>query len=1493
MNKFIKILLLLLAVVFLSNCSSGSGSKDNKEVVSSDISLKGPFIVYISSLLDEQRIDGLVILKEEATLSMYGLESPDIFIQITTKNGNTVVTPKEVSLVDDSITFIVPINTVDGEVALIKDDKVLCTTPYKVYDKKKIYITSIEPNIASVGDSVTIEGYGFPTQVIIMSNNSDINISASALANSATFIVPSSFKSDSFYIKSGELVSNSIPLRIERNIDVKVVPVDELNVSHEAVGFVIAGEEYLVDANYEATIPTGNSIQQISASVELNDGTYAHLYNAVILPDMNTVVDVNAMSTAVSWIFIGLGASSMPQEEWRPLYDMCMQNYKVKTLASYIQTLQKDDFKSWVELSDTELKKVFQNALIDILASIDVEQTSSNTVSAVQSGYRQALSASASTSDRVVTISPLLDTKVFVNDIEYGYISRNKLNNGSVTVVNDTRLYLSVEAVAANDEDCMPGTEDGCIINYYKHFTDPFNLKVPSIIPPKTGLAGISTATILNLKGTDANLEIITSGYLPSTNNKPNISKILRLNTFMGGVVGPSMDLILEPFIGAYAPGKDHDYGSLFAAFKDIYGPSFIVDFSAFLDKGVNIPNGFETFITKPINKAATSCFSIKPGESCTNLINFIATAYGFSKENYVKHITEMIQDSLRKHIAKRAIAGIPVGGWVVQAAIIAYETYQVAGKVQSIAGTLTDMISTKRELNFNVDFHVGIDEVTPTCIGVTPTDEESSVYVKGEGFLILENSEPSVYIVNDGGLKRFSTNLNIPDNEKIYATFDSQALIDNRSVVGHLIVDHGGFFIIYDEDIRIVDEGDDKVYFDAITPDKSTARSTITLEGCGWLPLNDIRVLFQSTDGEVEAEVINSDVEAIEVKVPDNAIDGDVYVLSGNKRTKNIYFEVLNFGLLESDVKTIEEHTDIILDGVNLETVNEVVFIDSDGEEQSFTVDSSKSFSGFVNVGTPDKLAIGEVRVYVIREDGLESNALVFKRLPKKVVASPASQGFENELTITLMQEDDEPIFYYREGNDEENSYTRPFNINANELSLSRGYTLVAYSKVTKNGVTYKSENSVYVYTPTSSACPYVQDTTLHGTHSLNRSWLQAVDTSGDGYYDDYLLCTYYDTKNLYAEYLYENNKWNGMARIFYESGKLKFEGEYDEGKEVGEHIYKHENGVISNIGTFIDGKAEGLFTLRYESGNVNTKTMYENGLLHGEHIALFDNDGNTLRRVYHYITGRYSGVFETYYVSGNMESEGVYLDSTVRNPYYNSVKNGNWITYYDLPNKQVETISPYKATLEASGPTSTVYDGLYQEFYDNGNPKYERRYIDGVKNGISTEYYFGGNEKYVTPYTNGIINGTYFYYYESKWTHESIVYVNGIKEGSYKQYWDLGRIQFDTQYKNDMKDGLEILYSSDGSYSRQTMFKENKKDGTETYYYYASNIRSSVTNYVNNLKEGPYNSYYISTHRKTTGAYSNDLRNGQFKTYSDSSGNLTACDIYVDDVKTGSCMP
>lgn len=1492
MNKFIKILLLLLAVVFLSNCSGGGGSGSNGNAVSNDISLEGPFIVYVSSLLDEQRIEGLVILKEEAKLSMYGLESLDITIRITTKNGNTVVIPEEVSLTDDFITFIVPINTVDGEVAIIKDDEVLCSAPYKVYDTRKIYLTSIEPNIAKVGDSVTIEGYGFPAQVLIMSNNSDINVSANALANSVTFIVPPSFKSDSIYIKSDELVSNSLPLRIERNIDVKVVPVEELNVSHAAVGFVIGGEEYLVDINYEATIPVGNSIQQISASVEMNDGSFAHLYNAVILPDMNTVVDVNAMSTAVSWIFIGLGASSMPEAEWRPLYDKCIQNNKVQALASYIETLQKNDFISWVELSDAELKKVFQDALIDILGSIDVELTSLNTVSAVQPGYIQALSTGASTSDGVVTISPLLNEKVFVNDIEYGYISRDKLNNGSVTVVNDTRLYLSVEAVAVNAEDCMPGTEDGCIINYYKHFTDPFKLNVPSIIPPKTGLAGISTATIVNLKGTDANLEIITSGYL-STTDKPNIAKVLRLNTFMGGVVGPSMDLILEPFIGAYAPGKKHDYRSLFAAFKDIYGPSFIVDFSAFLDKGVNIPNGFETFITKPINKAATSCFSIQPGESCTNLINFIATAYGFSKDDYVKHITEMIKDSLKKHIAKRAIAGIPIGGWIVQAAIIAYDTYQVAGKVQSIGGTLSDMIANKRELEFDIDFHVGIDDVTPTCIGVSPTDEESSVYVKGEGFLILEGSEPSVYIVNEGGLKRFSTNLNIPDNEKIYATFDSQDLIDNRSVVGHLIVDHGGFFIIYDEDIRIVDEGDDKVYFDAITPDKSTARSKITLEGCGWLPLNDIRVLFQSTDGEVEAEVINSDVEEIEVKVPDNAIDGDVYVLSGNKRTKNIYFEVLDFGLLESDEATIEEHTDITLDGVNLETVNEVVFIDSDGEEQSFTVDSSKAFSGFVNVGTPDKLAIGEVRVYVIREDGLESNALVFKRLPKKVVASPDSQGFDNVLTITLTQEDGKPIFYYREGNDEENSYTRPFDINANEVSLSRGYTLVAYSKVTKNGVTYKSENSVYVYTPTSSACPYVQDTTLHGYHTGDLSYLQTADTDGDGYFDDYLLCSYYDTKNLYAEYLYENKTWHGMARTFYESGKLKFEGEYDEGKEVGEHIYKHENGVISNIGTFIDGKAEGLFTLRYESGNINAKTMYENGLLHGEHIARFDNDGNTLRRVYHYITGRYSGVYETYYVSGNMESEGVYVDSTVRYPYYASVKNGNWITYYDLPNKQIETISPYKATLEASGPTSTVYDGLYQEFYDNGNPKYERRYIDGVKNGISTEYYSSGNEKKVTPYTNGIINGTYFYYYESKWTHDSIEYVNGIKEGSYKQYWDLGLIQYDTQYKNDMRDGLEVMYRTDGAYSRTTMYKENKKDGVETYYYTDPNVRSSVTNYVNDIKEGPYSYYYISTHLQTTGAYSNDLRNGQFKTYRDSDGVLTECEVWVNGVNTVSCMP
>ena len=48
---------------------------------------------------------------------------------------------------------------------------------------------------------------------------------------------------------------------------------------------------------------------------------------------------------------------------------------------------------------------------------------------------------------------------------------------------------------------------------------------------------------------------------------------------------------------------------------------------------------------------------------------------------------------------------------------------------------------------------------------------------------------------------------------------------------------------------------------------------------------------------------------------------------------------------------------------------------------------------------------------------------------------------------------------------------------------------------------------------------------------------------------------------------------------------------------------------------------------------------------------------------------------------------------------------------------------------------------NGLYQEYYENGNKKIECNYIDNILNGLYQEYYENGNKKIECNYELGTI--------------------------------------------------------------------------------------------------------------------------------------------------------
>ncbi len=1243
-RRLIVLSILVLSLV-LTSCSDNSSSSTEGTVTptisSKDISLEGPFILSVSSIYNAQVIEGEVIPLQEVVISTMELENKKIKVKVKTRNSTAIVTPTTVSLEDQTITFIAPISVASGDIELLDNGKVVAQGSYKVHNKAGIYLSSIEPSTRKAGERVVIKGEGLERADSVHSDNSDLNLSITLSNDEVSFVLPADARSGYFYLQGDGVDSNTLYLSIKRDVKVSVTPIPDSNISSSAIAFVLDAKEYFLDSTFETTIPAENSAQYIDATAELEDGSFAHLYSAVILPDMNTTVEVDAKSTAIALLSMGLGFTSLPQSEWRTMYDKIANNTETEALAQYIASLQKERFEVWNQWSDVLLKEKYQAALRSVLDGLKSQKSAKR----------------ANTNSNVVTITQIPESlNVYVNDINYGYLYNTHLNNGQVTVVNDTRLYLSVEVVPEDAADCAVAmdNDEGCVLNHYRHIRSPFEIEYRSVVKPKTGLLGISAAKTFELDGKDAHMQIITGGMVGNS-DKENIASILKFYSFIDGVIVPTLDTVLSPLLGSVIPEKGR-VKNVIDGLSIIYGKNTLVALTKVLaNDSATWSKSVSKVLYKPIQDGVTSCLSITPAPICSTTLHGIAKMYGINSKNIYEELQKKMIEAVYDHAIKRTIVALPMAGWALEAAIILYESYETVTTIKTISGTISDITNVEKELNADVDFKLRIDEVSPMCIGVSPGDTEASVYMKGKGFIAVEGMKPSVYMLNEGDLRRNSTALDVPSDEKIYATFDAQALIDNRSVLETVFVDQGDYFIAYDKYIRVVDEGDAIVYFDAIEPDITVARATIKLMGCGWLPLNDIKVYFQTENGELQGEVVTKTVDTIEVKVPDTAMDGSVYVTTGNKRSKNLYLEVEQFGLTGTDDNAIEEHQEVLLEGKGLETVKNVIFTDSTGMEQNVTVDSVLPSSSSVLVVAPNTLIIGPVKVYAVREDGLESNVLTIKRVPDMVVADPGDSSFRSTLKISLSQADRAPIFYRINGG-EEQAYFESFEINSSQIYLG-DINLDVYARVIIDGEHYMSKVRSYRYIIDSSNklnCPMQYDASLD-IHPENPLWLViGVTRDDEGYYVKYTSCDYYESGVLKNDRSYvEYNLLEGVYTTYYESGQVNYlKDRYTAGVLNGTitQFNNDDDHTVLYIGPFIDGHLDGLQQYFYETGVRKSETMYSKGAKSGLAKTYYENGGLESLRTY-YDDYKLDGLYQTYYessafgVTGQLKSSGTYV--------------------------------------------------------------------------------------------------------------------------------------------------------------------------------------------------------------------------------------------------------
>ena len=175
----------------------------------------------------------------------------------------------------------------------------------------------------------------------------------------------------------------------------------------------------------------------------------------------------------------------------------------------------------------------------------------------------------------------------------------------------------------------------------------------------------------------------------------------------------------------------------------------------------------------------------------------------------------------------------------------------------------------------------------------------------------------------------------------------------------------------------------------------------------------------------------------------------------------------------------------------------------------------------------------------------------------------------------------------------------------------------------------------------------------------------------------------------------------------------------------------------------------------------------------------------------------------------------------------------------------------------------------GIETTYYESGEVYAEYPFKMGKVEGLAKVYYESGQLYYSVPYVNDTEEGDYKEYYESGQLYYSVPYVNGVREREYRDYYESGQLYRKIPYVNDIQEGTVYGYYESGQLNFEIPYVNGQKNGTETYYY---------TN-------GDYSLY----------PWVNGQINGNSPSYTKESNGyvMTSCDIYVNDVITGSCMP
>jgi len=334
-----------------------------------------------------------------------------------------------------------------------------------------------------------------------------------------------------------------------------------------------------------------------------------------------------------------------------------------------------------------------------------------------------------------------------------------------------------------------------------------------------------------------------------------------------------------------------------------------------------------------------------------------------------------------------------------------------------------------------------------------------------------------------------------------------------------------------------------------------------------------------------------------------------------------------------------------------------------------------------------------------------------------------------------------------------------------------------------------------------------------------------------------------------------YYNDKKNGDWISHYETGEILYKINYDSLKNLNPINFYYKSGELFYT-CYVKNSFDyyGEYISYYKTGEIMEKGQYDSNLKDGLWTSYYDS-GEILSQI-NYVDG--NGIYSKFFITGEIQESGYFKNNMKEGSWINYYKNGNKKHIYKYKNDKID-INEISLHYDEEGFLAVeklvkelgdllINDGKYFSYYKNGSIKESGVYVDNFKEGLWREFYDNGNIKSEVDFSNG--------------------------NGSFKSYYITGELLIKGKYINNKKNGKWEEFNIEGNKYREYYYLNNKLNPNRlAFLWYNSGYKKSE-GYLMFIEDkmvwdGDYIEYYENGVVYLEGEYENGLKNGVWKQY------------------------